>query len=80
MSSNHFVSCWKFNKIFISHQVLRDEEQRKEYDYMLDHPEAMYYNYYNYFRHRYGPKVDVRIVVAVIITCVSALQVSIINL
>ena len=27
-------------------QVLRDDESRKEYDYMLDHPEEMFGNYY----------------------------------
>ena len=27
-------------------QVLRDNESRKEYDYMLDHPEEMFGNYY----------------------------------
>ncbi|VDL88662.1 unnamed protein product [Schistocephalus solidus] len=54
--------------------VLRDAEQRGEYDYMLDHPEEMYYNYYRYYRRRYTPKVDVRLVLLGAILVVSTIQ------
>ena len=41
---------------------------------MLDHPEEMWSNYYRYYRRRMAPKVDVRIVIAVTITVISAIQ------
>ena len=41
---------------------------------MLDHPEEMWSNYYRYYRRRMAPKVDVRIVIAVTITVISAVQ------
>ncbi len=31
-----------------AYETLRDEESRTEYDYMLDHPEEMWRNYYRY--------------------------------
>ena len=50
----------KFMKIATAYETLRDEESRADYDYMLDHPEEMWRNYYRYYRRRVGPKVDVR--------------------
>ena len=44
---------------------------------MLDHPEEMWQNYYRYYRRRMAPKVDVRLVLIVTITVVSAIQVRI---
>ena len=41
---------------------------------MLDHPEEMWQNYYRYYRRRVSPKVDVRLVLIVTITVVSAIQ------
>ena len=41
---------------------------------MLDHPEEMWSNYYRYYRRRMAPKVDVRIVIAVTISVISAIQ------
>ena len=35
-----------FMKIASGYEVLKDEESRKDYDYMLDHPEELYGNYY----------------------------------
>ena len=60
---------------FFSYEVLKDDESREEYNYMLDHPEEMWQNYYRYYRRRMAPKVDVRIVLAVTITVISAVQV-----
>ncbi|XP_040580232.1 dnaJ homolog subfamily C member 25 homolog [Lepeophtheirus salmonis] len=57
-----------------AYEVLKDEESRAEYDYMLDHPEEMWQNYYRYYRRRMAPKVDVRIVIAVTITIISFIQ------
>lgn len=64
----------KFRKIATAYEILKDEEQRKDYDYMLDNPEEAYYHYYRYYKRRMTPKVDVRIVLAVTITIVSVLQ------
>ncbi|CAH8533073.1 unnamed protein product [Dicrocoelium dendriticum] len=55
-------------------QILMDDEQRREYDEMLDSPERMYFHYYKYYRRRYSPKVDVRVVIVTIILLYSILQ------
>uniref|UniRef100_A0A672LBS4 DnaJ homolog subfamily C member 25-like n=1 Tax=Sinocyclocheilus grahami TaxID=75366 RepID=A0A672LBS4_SINGR len=47
---------------------------RKDYDYMLDHPEEYYSHYYTYYRRRLAPKVDVRIVILVTICAISLFQ------
>ncbi|CAL8068754.1 unnamed protein product [Calicophoron daubneyi] len=57
-----------------AYEVLSDPEQREEYDYMLDHPDEMYYNYYQYYRRRYAPKVDVRLVILAIVLICSVFQ------
>lgn len=41
---------------------------------MLDNPEEVYHHYYAYYRRRYTPKVDIRIVIFVTITVISAFQ------
>ena len=56
------------------YDTLKDDESRTEYDYMLDHPEEMWANYYRYYRRRMTPKVDVRLVIAVTISVISAIQ------
>ena len=43
----------------------------------LDHPEEMWRNMYRYYRRRMAPKVDVRLVIAITITIISAVQVRI---
>ena len=47
-----------FLKIAAAYDVLKDEESREEYNYMLDHPEEMWRNMYRYYRRRVGPKVS----------------------
>lgn len=64
----------KFMQIATAYETLKEEESRSEYDYMLDHPEEMWRNYYRYYRRRVGPKVDVRLVLAVTISLISAAQ------
>ncbi|KAL4225101.1 DnaJ subfamily C member 25 [Mactra antiquata] len=64
----------KFQEVANAYEILRDEDSRNDYDYMLDHPDEFYYNYYRYYRTRTAPKVDVRIVIAVTITVVSVVQ------
>lgn len=56
------------------YEILKDEESRMDYDYMLDNPEQVYSHYYRYYRRRVAPKVDVRVVIAVSITIISAIQ------
>jgi len=63
-----------FMKIAAGYEVLKDEESRAEYDYMLDHPEEMMMNYYRYYKRRMAPKVDVRIVVLALVTVISMVQ------
>lgn len=68
------TAAQRFRTIASAYEVLRDEESRKEYDYMLDNPDEVYHHYYAYFRRRYAPKVDIRIVAVVAITLISAYQ------
>ncbi|ELU16377.1 hypothetical protein CAPTEDRAFT_138758 [Capitella teleta] len=64
----------QFTKIANAYEVLKDEESRTDYDYMLDNPEEYYHHYYRYYKRRMAPKVDVRIVIAVTISIISAIQ------
>lgn len=64
----------KFKEIATAYEILRDEETRTDYDYMLDNPEAYYAHYYRYYRRRVAPKVDVRIVLIVTISVISIIQ------
>lgn len=59
---------------FHRYDILRDDEAREDYDYMLDHPEQFYQNVYRAWRRRMAPHVDVRIVLAVTISCISLVQ------
>lgn len=63
-----------FQKLANAYEILKDEETRNDYDYMLDHPEEYYQHYYSYYRRRVAPKVDVRYVVVLVITLISAAQ------
>lgn len=64
----------KFQQIATAYEILRDEEERSDYDYMLDNPQEYYAHYYRYYRRRMAPKVDVRIVIAVTISIISLMQ------
>lgn len=64
----------KFKEIATAYEILRDEEARTDYDYMLDNPSAYYAHYYRYYRRRVAPKVDVRLVVVVTISIISIIQ------
>lgn len=63
-----------FQKIANAYEILKDEEQRNDYNYMLDHPEEYYSHYFYYYRRTMAPKVDVRIVIAVSISVISIIQ------
>jgi DnaJ family protein C protein 25 len=62
------------NLISYRYEVLKDDESREEYNYMLDHPEEMWRNYYSYYSRRLAPKVDVRIVIAATVSIISLIQ------
>ncbi|XP_062339916.1 dnaJ homolog subfamily C member 25 [Osmerus eperlanus] len=64
----------KFLLIATAYETLKDEESRKDYDYMLDHPEEYYSHYYAYYKRRLAPKVDVRIVILVTVCAISVFQ------
>ncbi|XP_039615454.1 dnaJ homolog subfamily C member 25 [Polypterus senegalus] len=64
----------KFLLVATAYETLKDEESRKDYDYMLDHPEEYYSHYYHYYRRRLTPKVDVRIVILVTVCAISVFQ------
>ena len=40
-------------QIATAYETLRDEESRTEYDYMLEHPEEMWRNYYRLQLHTF---------------------------
>ncbi|KAM4528112.1 dnaJ homolog subfamily C member 25 [Odontesthes bonariensis] len=64
----------KFLLIATAYETLKDEESRRDYDYMLDHPEEYYQHYYAYYRRQLTPKVDVRVVILVTICAISIIQ------
>ncbi|XP_063067087.1 dnaJ homolog subfamily C member 25 [Engraulis encrasicolus] len=64
----------KFLLIATAYETLKDEETRKDYNYMLDHPEEYYSHYYAYYSRRLAPKVDVRIVILVTVCAISVFQ------
>ncbi|XP_068190815.1 dnaJ homolog subfamily C member 25 [Antennarius striatus] len=64
----------KFLLVATAYETLKDEDTRRDYDYMLDHPEEYYQHYYTYYRRRLTPKVDVRIVILVTICAISIFQ------
>ncbi|XP_040217328.1 dnaJ homolog subfamily C member 25 [Rana temporaria] len=63
-----------FLLVATAYETLKDEETRKDYDYMLDHPEEYYRHYYHYYSRRLAPKVDVRIVILVTVCVISLVQ------
>ncbi|XP_071956689.1 dnaJ homolog subfamily C member 25-like [Antedon mediterranea] len=64
----------KFISISNAYEILKEEDSRQDYDYMLDNPDELYRNYYRYYRRKVVPKVDPKIVVTVTITVVSLIQ------
>jgi len=64
----------RFKEVATAYEILKDEESRSDYDYMLDHPEEFYNNYYRYYKRTMSPKIDVRIVIIVTITVISIFQ------
>lgn len=63
-----------FKIVANAYEILKDEESRVDYDYMLDNPDEYYAHYYRYYRRRVAPKVDVRIVIFVTLSVISIIQ------
>lgn len=64
----------KFKEITTAYEILREDDARNDYNYMLDNPSEYYAHYYRYYRRRITPKVDVRLVLVVTITIISIIQ------
>lgn len=64
----------QFKRIATAYEILGDNEARQDYDYMLDNPSEYYAHYYRYYRRRVSPKVDIRLVLIVTVSIVSAIQ------
>lgn len=64
----------QFKRIATAYEILGDNEARSDYDYMLDNPSHYYAHYYRYYRRRVTPKVDIRLVLVVTISIISAIQ------
>ncbi|XP_029787177.1 dnaJ homolog subfamily C member 25-like, partial [Suricata suricatta] len=63
-----------FLLVATAYETLKDEETRKDYDHMLDHPEEYYSHYYHYCSRRLAPEVDVRVVILVSVCAISVFQ------
>lgn len=68
------VAAENFKALATAYEILKDDESRADYDYMLDNPDEYYAHYYRYYRRRVAPKVDVRIVLFVTISVISIIQ------
>ena len=64
----------KFIEIADAYEILSDGDSRRSYDYYLEHPEEFLRNKYNYYRYRYAPKTDLRIVLLGFVLVVSCIQ------
>lgn len=64
----------QFKIVATAYEILKDDESRTDYDYMLDNPDEYYAHYYRYYRRRVAPRVDVRIVLFVTISIISIIQ------
>lgn len=68
------IAAENFKALATAYEILKDDESRADYDYMLDNPDEYYAHYYRYYRRRVAPKVDVRIVLFVTISIISIIQ------
>ncbi|KAL5480022.1 hypothetical protein EMCRGX_G023636 [Ephydatia muelleri] len=64
----------KFQLATTAYEILKDDEERANYDYMLDNPDEVLQHYYKYYKRRVSPKVDVRVVILVTIAVISVIQ------
>ena len=63
----------EFAEVANAYEVLVDAETRRDYDYVLAHPEEFLFNHYRYYKHKYR-QLDGRLVFAAVILLLSVLQ------
>eukprot|EP01135_Chromosphaera_perkinsii_P003961 Nk52_evm4s265 gene=Nk52_evmTU4s265 len=63
-----------FTKIATAYEILRDDGQREDYDYMVANPNEHYLHHWRYYKRRTAAKVNVWLVVVVSLAIVSVLQ------
>lgn len=64
----------QFKIVANAYEILKDDESRTDYNYMLDNPDQYYAHYYRYYRRRVAPQVDIRLVILVTISIISIIQ------
>jgi DnaJ homolog subfamily C member 25 len=64
----------KFIEIADAYEILGDGDSRRAYDYYLEHPDEFLRNKYNYYRYRYAPKTDLRLVLLGFVLVISCIQ------
>ena len=64
----------KFVEIANAYEVLSDESKRSDYDYALEHPDAVFYNNMQMYRHTYAEKTDLRYVLLFMLLVASIVQ------
>ncbi|XP_064384401.1 dnaJ homolog subfamily C member 25-like isoform X2 [Halichondria panicea] len=64
----------RFQLISTTYEILKDEEERANYDYMLENPEQVYRHYYHYDHRRGTSQVDIRVIVGVAISVICLVQ------
>lgn len=64
----------QFKRVATAYEILGDTEARSDYDYMLDNPSKYYAHYYRYYGRRVTSQVDIRLVLIVTISIISAIQ------
>lgn len=65
----------KFQRIAAAYEALRDPESRKDYDYLLAHPDEYYRNMYRYFKGKAAPRIGVVPILVALLVVISAFQV-----
>eukprot|EP01134_Creolimax_fragrantissima_P004418 CFRG4418T1 len=68
-----------WEKYNVACETIRDEQSRKDYDYLLDNPDEFFYNWWFYHRPRVSTQVDAGLVIFCLLTLISLGQYYFIN-
>ena len=63
-----------YQLVVTAYDILKNDDTRREYDAMLDNPNRIFYHYYQYFKYRVSPNVNVRGFVVLTIIIISIMQ------
>lgn len=63
-----------YDAVVTAYDTLINDGKRKDYNYLLDYPEKVYYHYYQYYNRRYSPNFNVRGLILVSIIIYSVCQ------